>query len=65
MREGDNKALGVGYLVKEDKLHIKTSINFSRRNKNMRVGQDLQLDQSKDSLSFNQKRVIESSSKPL
>lgn len=45
MKEGDNKALGFEYLAKEDNLHIKTFINFSRRNKKMRVGQDLQLDQ--------------------
>ncbi|KAB5567602.1 hypothetical protein PHYPO_G00234660 [Pangasianodon hypophthalmus] len=41
MREGDNKALGVGYLVENDKLYPMTSINFSKRKKKMRVGQNL------------------------
>lgn len=41
MRKGDNKALGVGYLVEEDKLYLMTSINFSKRKKKMRVGQNL------------------------
>ncbi len=41
MREGDNKALGVGYLVKPDKLYLMTSINFSKRKKKMRISQNL------------------------
>ncbi|GAA6088185.1 uncharacterized protein LOC106611916 [Tachysurus ichikawai] len=41
MREGDNKVLGVGYFVEEDKLYLMTSINFSKRKKQMRVGQNL------------------------
>ena len=41
MREQDNKALGVGYLVESDKLYPMTSINFSKRRKKMRVGQSL------------------------
>lgn len=45
MREDDNKALGLGYHVEEDKLHVMSSINFSRRKKKMRLGQDLLLDQ--------------------
>ncbi len=40
MREGDNKALGVGYLIKPDKLYLMTSINFSKRKK-MRIRQNL------------------------
>lgn len=40
MREG-NKALGVGYLVEPDKLYLTTSINFSKRKKKMRIGQNL------------------------
>ncbi|KAJ7998129.1 hypothetical protein DPEC_G00219380 [Dallia pectoralis] len=40
MREGDNKALGVGYLVEEDKLDLMISINFSKRKK-MRVDKNL------------------------
>ncbi|GAA6101821.1 uncharacterized protein LOC106611916 [Tachysurus ichikawai] len=41
MRKGDNKAVGVGYFVEEDKLYLMTSINFSKRKKEMRVGQNL------------------------
>ncbi|KAJ8017294.1 hypothetical protein DPEC_G00016350 [Dallia pectoralis] len=41
IRECDNKALGVGYLVEEDKLYLMTSINFSKRKMKMRVGQNL------------------------
>ncbi|GAA6075580.1 uncharacterized protein LOC115156491 [Tachysurus ichikawai] len=41
MREGDKKALGVGYFFDEDKLYLMTSINFSKRKKKMRVGQNL------------------------
>ncbi|KAI3354310.1 hypothetical protein L3Q82_018497 [Scortum barcoo] len=42
MREEDNKALGVGYLVESDRLYPMTSVNFSKRRKKMRVGQNLQ-----------------------
>ncbi|XP_059209564.1 uncharacterized protein LOC131988465 [Centropristis striata] len=41
MRDNDNKALGLGYLVEEDKLHVMIGINFSKRRKKMRLGQDL------------------------
>ncbi|KAG1941179.1 hypothetical protein F2P79_016312 [Pimephales promelas] len=41
LREEDNKALGVGYLVQEDKLFVMVSINFSRRKKKMRTEIDL------------------------
>ncbi|GAA6097417.1 uncharacterized protein LOC108181458 [Tachysurus ichikawai] len=41
LRDEDNKALGTGYLVEEDKLYIMASINFSKRKKKMRMGQDL------------------------
>ncbi|KAJ8014386.1 hypothetical protein DPEC_G00039680 [Dallia pectoralis] len=40
-RECDNKTLGVGYLVEEDKLYLMTSINFSKRKMKMRVDQNL------------------------
>ncbi len=40
LREDDNKALGVGYLVQEDELFVMVSINFSRRKK-MRTETDL------------------------
>lgn len=41
MREGDNKALGIGYQVDEDQLYMLTAVNFSKRKKKMRVGKDL------------------------
>lgn len=41
LREGESTALGIGYLIQEDKLHVRTSINFSRRKKKIRTGQDL------------------------
>ena len=41
MREGENRALGIGYLVQEDKLYMLSSINFSKRRKKIRTGQDL------------------------
>lgn len=40
-REEDDKALGVGYLVESDKLYPMTSVNFSKRRKKMRVGQNI------------------------
>ncbi|KAM9744581.1 uncharacterized protein ACNS7B_011726 [Menidia menidia] len=45
MRDEDNKALGLGYIVEEDQLYVMVGINFSKRKKKMRLGQDLQLDQ--------------------
>ncbi|XP_039503109.1 uncharacterized protein LOC120459751 [Pimephales promelas] len=41
IREGDNKALGVGYLVEPDKLYLMTSINFSKRKRKMRMSKNL------------------------
>lgn len=41
MKEGNNRALGVGYLIEEDKLYLMTSINVSKQKKKMRTGQDL------------------------
>lgn len=41
LKDEDNKALGVGYLVEQDQIYVMTSINFSKRKKKMRVGQDL------------------------
>lgn len=41
LREEDNKALGVGYLVQEDRLFVMVSINFSSRKKKMRTEIDL------------------------
>ncbi|XP_052429387.1 uncharacterized protein LOC127970733 [Carassius gibelio] len=39
--EGDDKALGVGYLAEEYRMYIMTSVNFSKRKKKVRIGQDL------------------------
>ncbi|KAL3973670.1 mitochondrial-processing peptidase subunit beta [Sarotherodon galilaeus] len=47
MRDEENKALGQGYIVEEDKLHVMVAINFSKRKKKMRVGQDLVQEQIK------------------
>ena len=33
MRDEDNKALGRGYIVEQDKLHVMAAINFSKREK--------------------------------
>lgn len=35
MRDVDHKALGLGYIVEEDKLHVMVAINFSGRRKKM------------------------------
>ena len=43
LKEVDNKALGLGYTLEDDKLHAMVGINFSKRK--MRLGQDLQLEQ--------------------
>lgn len=43
MKDGDNKALGIGYISEEDKLYMMTSVNFSRRRGKMRTGQDLSM----------------------
>nr|XP_061826459.1 uncharacterized protein LOC133612783 [Nerophis lumbriciformis] len=41
MSDDDNKALGLGYRVEEDKLHVRIRINFSKRKQKMRLGEDL------------------------
>ena len=41
MRDEDNKALGIGYQVDEDKLYMLTSVNLYKRKKKMGVGKDL------------------------
>ena len=41
LRDGDNKALGVGYHVGEDKLFLMVAVNFSPRKKKMRTELDL------------------------
>ncbi|RXN30024.1 gag-pol fusion poly [Labeo rohita] len=40
LKDEDNKALGLGYTVEDDKFHIMVRINFSKRKKKMRLGQD-------------------------
>ncbi|KAK3559829.1 hypothetical protein QTP86_020994 [Hemibagrus guttatus] len=47
MKQEENKALGTGYLVEEDKLYVMTSVNFSKRKKKMRTGQNLLEDEVK------------------
>ncbi|KAG1961312.1 hypothetical protein F2P79_005478 [Pimephales promelas] len=39
--EGDEKALGIGYLPEEDRLYIMTSVNFSKKKRKVRTEQDL------------------------
>ncbi|RXN35876.1 gag-pol fusion poly [Labeo rohita] len=41
MHDDDNKALGLGYSTEEDMLYVMTSVNFSKRKKKMRLGQNL------------------------
>lgn len=45
LKEEDNKALGLGYTLEDDKLHVMVGINFSKRKRKMRLGQDLLLEQ--------------------
>lgn len=45
MRDDDNKALGLGYSMEEDMLHVMTSINFSKRKRKMRLGLNLSHEQ--------------------
>ncbi len=45
LKEEDNKALGLGYIVDEDMLHVMVRVNFSRQKKKMRLGQDLLLEE--------------------
>lgn len=39
--EEDNNALGLGYTIEDDKLHIMDAVNFSKKKRKMRVGQGL------------------------
>ena len=41
MRDEENRALGVGYMSEEDQLYVLASVNFSKRRKKMRLGNDL------------------------
>ena len=41
LREEDNKALGLGYTPDDDKLHIMVAVNFSKKKKKLRLGQNL------------------------
>ena len=44
LRDKDNKALGVGYHVGEDKLFLMVAVNFSTRKKKMRTELDLTME---------------------
>ncbi|XP_070408825.1 uncharacterized protein [Nothobranchius furzeri] len=39
--EEDNKALGLGYTIEDDDLHVMVAVNFSKKKKKMRLGQNL------------------------
>ncbi|KAM3616578.1 uncharacterized protein V6R79_020293, partial [Siganus canaliculatus] len=41
LSEGNNKALGLGYDPGSDKLHLMVAVNFSKRKKKMRLGENL------------------------
>ncbi|KAL3991581.1 G protein-coupled receptor kinase [Sarotherodon galilaeus] len=41
LTEDDNKALGLGYTINDDKLHVMVAVNFSKKRRKMRLGQDL------------------------
>lgn len=45
LKEDDNKALGLGYTLEDDRLHVMVGINFSKRRRKMRLGQDLKLEE--------------------
>lgn len=45
MSDEENKALGLGYVLDDDTLYAMVAINFSRKKKKMRLGQDLTEDQ--------------------
>ncbi len=44
LKDEENKALGLGYTLEDDKFHVMVRINFSKRKKKMRLGQDLLLE---------------------
>lgn len=48
LTEKDNKALGLGYTIEDDKLHVMVAVNFSKRKKKMRLGQDLLREEVKE-----------------
>lgn len=41
LTENDNKALGLGYTLDDDKLHVMVAVNFSRKKRKLRLGQNL------------------------
>ncbi|TKS65757.1 hypothetical protein D9C73_028022 [Collichthys lucidus] len=41
LTEDDNKALGLGYTLDDDQLHVMVAVNFSRKKKKLRLGQNL------------------------
>ncbi|XP_060762681.1 uncharacterized protein LOC132872105 [Neoarius graeffei] len=48
LTEEDNKALGLGYTVDDDKLHVMVAVNYSKKRKKMRLGQDLLKEQVRE-----------------
>ena len=45
LSEENNKALGLGYDPEGDKLHLMAAVNFSRKKKKMRLGENLSKDE--------------------
>ncbi|KAJ8367396.1 hypothetical protein AAFF_G00320230 [Aldrovandia affinis] len=45
LKDEDNKALGIGYLVDSDQLYVMTSVNFSKRKGRMRTGLNLKIEE--------------------
>lgn len=41
LTKDDNKALGLGYTINDDKLHVMVAVNFSKKRRKMRLGQNL------------------------
>lgn len=41
LTEENNKALGLDYIIEDDKLHVMVAVNFSKKKKKMRLGQNL------------------------
>lgn len=41
LTEEDSKALGLGYTFEDDKPHVTVAVNFSKKKRKMRLGQDL------------------------
>lgn len=48
LSDDDNKALGLGYTIEDDKLHVMVAVNFSKKKRKMRLGQDLQREEVRE-----------------